>query len=698
MRRASRAIGLGLVATVVLVGPFGAARANHAAPPTGPLRCVDVASTAARSGATGGSAVGDAIAENREIATGFTSRAVATTRSVMAITAHPLASQVACEVLARGGDAMDAAVAAQMVLNLVEPQSSGLGGGAFLLYYDARRRTVDAYDGRETAPAAALANDLRWIDDADRTPPKPDPRASGRSIGVPGTLAMLAMAHRDHGRLPWPRLFEPAIAIATDGFRIGPRMHASIEHDRIGLSRDADAAAYFLDADGHAKAAGALLANPALARTFATIAHDGPSAFYSGDIARDIVAKVADRGVRETSTRADGNDATSITPGRMTLDDLAAYRAKRRPPVCAPYRRHVVCGMGPPSSGGIAVAATLGILSNVDLASSRPDPVDRDGGHPDPLAVHLIAEAERLAYADRDRYVADPDFVPLPGGSARMLLDPAYLASRARLIDPARSMGRAPPGDFGTPPPGLGSTTEHGTSHVIVADRDGNVVTMTTTVEAGFGSFHFVRGFVLNNELTDFAATPVDADGAPVANRLAGRKRPRSTMAPTLVFRRRADGRRGELELATGSAGGALIVDYVVKTLVGALDWALDAQQAVSLIDFGAMNTPTTLVGGEHPDVDAADGGAHDPLVTTLRAMGHRVSVVPQSSGTMMLRRVVVGGRGAWAGGADPRREGVAVGDPVGRWTAERATAPSPRGVADRPACGRSTGDANGGC
>ncbi len=610
----------------------------------GTPRCSGVAVT--------GSGVG-AVTTGPEIATGFASKSPAFSRTVMAVTANPIASRIACDVLADGGSAVDAAIAAQMALNLVEPQSSGIGGGAFLLYYDAAKKTVQSYDGRETAPSAATENYLRYIDDANnRTTPRPTTRASGRSIGVPGVLRMLELAHRDHGRRSWRSLFEPAIAVATQGFRISPRMAASIEAERRGLQRDPEAAAYFLGTDRHGKPAGTVLKSPALARTFAAIARGGAAAFYGGAIARAIVAKIAD-------------DRDGTTPGKVTLADLANYRAKRREPVCTTYRGYQVCGMGPPSSGGIAVASALGILEHFDLAAHAPTAIDRDGGRPDVLGVHLVAEAERLAYADRDRYVADTDLVPLPGGSVDALLDRTYLRSRARLISPTRSMGRAQAGDFGALPLGVATGEEHGTSHMTIGDRDGNVVSMTTTVEAGFGAYHFVRGFLLNNQLTDFASNPVDAAGAPIANRVAANKRPRSAMSPTLVFERAADGGRGDFVLATGSAGGFVIIQFVTKTLVGALDWGLDAQQAVSLIDFGAANSPTTYVGGEHPGVDASDNGAHDPLVVDLRALGHTVSVIPLSSGIALLRRVTVGGRAAWSGGAEPRREYSAVGDPI---------------------------------
>ncbi len=588
-----------------------------------------------------------------EIATGFASKDPAYTRTVMAVTANPISSRVACDVLAKGGTAIDAGVAAQMALNLVEPQSSGIGGGAFLLYYDAATKTVQSYDGRETAPAAATANYLRYIDDVtNQTLPRPTARLSGRSIGTPGVLRMLELAYQDHGRLPWRDLFQPGIDIATNGFFISPRMAASIAADVTNLSRDPDAKAYFLNADGTGKAAGTVLKNPALAATFTAIGNNGASAFYTGDIAQAIIDKV--------------NDTTGgITTGKTTLADLSAYRAQRRDPICTTYRTYFVCGMGPPSSGGITVASALGILENFGIAQYAPTALDRNGGKPTVLGVHLVAEAERLAYADRDKYIADTDFVPLPGGSANTLLNKPYLLTRSQLINTTRSIGTAVPGDLGAVPLGVTAVEEHGTTHLVIADRYGNVLSMTTTVESSFGSYHFARGFILNNQLTDFSATPTDASGVLVANRVAANKRPRSSMAPTLVFATAANGTRGDFVLATGSPGGSSIIWYVVKTLVGSLDWGLDPQQAVAMVDFGAANSPTTNVGGEHPNINATSNGASDPLVIGLRALGHTVSVASQSSGLGMIRRATVAGAPGLIGGADPRREGVALGDVV---------------------------------
>lgn len=343
----------------------------------------------------------------------------------------------------------------------------------------------------------------------------------------------------------------------------------------------------------------------------------------------------------------------------MTADDLAGYTARTREPVCVPYRGKQICGMPPPSSGGIAVAETLGVLEHFPMADHRPTDLDRDGGRPTVQGVHLIAEAERLAYADRDRYVADTDFVALPGGSPEALLGADYLTGRAALISPDRTMGTAKPGEFGPPIAPVAPVPEHGTSQVSIVDAQGNAASLTTTIESAFGSFHMVDGFLLNNQLTDFSAEPVGPDGAPVANRVAPGKRPRSTMAPTLIFDRGAPGSIGPLYAVTGSPGGSTIVQFVVKTVVGLLDWGLDPQQAVSMVDFGAANSPMTNVGGEHPAIDISDDGRHDPLVTGLRELGHQVDIADQSSGLSAIVRADPG----WVGGADPRREGAVMGD-----------------------------------
>ncbi|MGL6236664.1 MAG: gamma-glutamyltransferase family protein [Segniliparus sp.] len=593
---------------------------------------------------------GQDFASRPEHASGYrTGMKAVETRSSMVVTANPLASKAACGVLRSGGTAADALVAAQAVLGLAEPQSSGVGGGAFLLYYDAAKRVLEAYDGRETAPAAATGDYLRQVDEADRTEPKPSARASGRSIGVPGVLRLLELAQREHGAKPWRELFDPAISLADHGFAISPRMAGVIAPEAASLRRDPQAGAYLLHPDGSPRAAGEILTNPAYAKVLGAVASEGADAFYTGAVARDIVDAV-------------GRSDNGRTPGQMALRDLADYRVKKRQPVCVDYRGHQVCEMPGPSSGGIAVAQTLGILSHFDLKKfsdlGKLSDLGDDGGRPDPQAVHLVAEAERLAYADRDKYLADPDFVPPPGGSPAQLLAPAYLAERARLVDPGHSMGVAAAGDFGPVDFAVAPGHEHGTSQITVVDSHGNAASMTTTVESAFGSYHLVDGFFLNNQLTDFSAQPVDDAGRPVANCVQPGKRPRSSMSPTLVFG--AGGpQSGDLEFALGSPGGSTIIQYVVKTLVALLDWGLDPQQAVGMVDFGASNSPTTNIGGEHPLVQAADNGADDPLVAALRKLGHVVDVRPQDSGLSAIRRTATG----WEGGADPRREGVVMGD-----------------------------------
>ncbi|MEO3760458.1 gamma-glutamyltransferase family protein [Mycobacterium sp. B14F4] len=585
-----------------------------------------------------------------EVATSYrTDMTPVRTDSYSVVTASPLATRAACEVLRDGGTAADALVTAQAVLGLVEPQSSGIGGGGFLLYFDAASGAVQAYDGRETAPAAATENYLRWVSDTDRTEPRPDARASGRSIGVPGIVRMLAEAHAEHGKTGWRELFDPAVAMADDGFEIGPRLAAAIADAAPELKVDPQAAEYFLEPDGAAKTEGTRLTNPAYSKTLGVIATD-PQAFYTGAVAQDIVAAVADT-------------SGGRTPGLMTAQDLAGYTVKMREPLCTPYRGREICGMPPPSSGGIAVAATLGILERFPMAEHTPTDMDRNGGRPTVMGVHLVAEAERLAYADRDKYVADTDFVPLPGGSPDTLLGSDYLAGRAALISEQRSMGEAEAGEFGPPTAPVPPPPEHGTSQISIVDAQGNAAALTTTVESAFGSFHMVDGFILNNQLTDFSAEPAGSDGAPIPNRIQPGKRPRSSMAPTLIFGQGRPGQRGELSAVLGSPGGSVIIQFVAKTIVGMLDWGMDPQQAVSMVDFGAANSPKTNVGGEHPNVDTSgppgSAGDHDPLVQGLRELGHQVDLADQSSGLS----VVVRDRTGLIGGADPRREGLVMGD-----------------------------------
>jgi len=558
-----------------------------------------------------------------EIASGRADKPLVSAARHMVVAAHPLAVDAGMQMLARGGSAVDAAIATQLVLNLVEPQSSGIGGGGFMLHFAARDRRLDAYDGRETAPAAAGPG--LFLDAAGKPLAFGSAVVGGRPVGAPGLLRMLVLAHREHGRLPWHTLFLPAIRIAYGGFPISPRLARSIAADPA-LCSEAAVRAYFCDDAGRAKPAGELLRNPAFGDVLMQIAYAGADVFYRGPIAEDIVAAVRTH---------PGN------PGLLSTDDLAGYAAKRRAPLCATYRaRWRVCGMPPPSSGGVAVLQTLGMLQRFDLAHIAPQSAD---------AVHLISEAYRLAYADRARYLADPDYVdvPLPG-----LIDDGYLARRAALIDLERSMGTAqagmPPG--ATVPRGAGAAAElPSTTHMSITDVAGNVVSMTSSIESAFGSKQMVRGFLLNNQLTDFAFAPVDADGRPVANRVESGKRPRSSMAPTIVF-----DRTGRVRAAVGSPGGAAIIQYVSRTLIGLLDWRLDMRMAIGSGHFGATVGPVTTL---------ERGTEAEPLRAALEARGHVVRVDEQTSG---LHGFVIGydgrGRRRIEGAADPRREGVAAG------------------------------------
>ncbi|MGY8526139.1 gamma-glutamyltransferase family protein [Paracidovorax citrulli] len=589
-------------------------------------------------------AVAPALPVAPEAASGWTDKPGWTARSFMVAAANPLATQAGYDILKAGGTAIDAAIATQMVLNLVEPNSSGIGGGAFLMHADGKR--VLAYDGRETAPAGA---DERLFLGADgKAMPFREALVGGRSVGVPGVLRMLELAHREHGKLPWASLFEPAIRLAEQGFAISPRLAAVLAED-ADLASDPAARAYFYLPDGKPKPAGTLLRNPELAAVLREVASQGADAFYRGRIAQDIVSKVRSH---------------PTNPGSLAATDLASYRARVREPICTDYRQWTVCGMPPPSSGGIAIAQMLGMLAALpaaDIAKARPvaPEVGRQGGmqggmqrplEPSVQGTHLFSEVGRLAYADRARYVADTDFVPLPGGSWRSLIDPAYLASRAAGIG-ERSIGVA---KAGTP---AGATLAMAddrspelpsTSHLSVVDRYGNAISMTTSIEHQFGSRQMVRGFLLNNQLTDFSFVAED-NGQPVANRVQPGKRPRSSMAPTLVFKR---GTR-ELVMTVGSPGGSAIINYVAKTLVGTLDWGLGLQQAIALPNIGSRNGPTEL----------EKGRVSDALVQGLKARGHDVRLMEQTSGVQGIMRVTIDGRPAWLGGADPRREGVAMGD-----------------------------------
>lgn len=553
----------------------------------------------------------------------------------MAAAANPLAAEAGREMLRQGGSAIDAAIAMQAVLTLVEPQSSGIGGGAMIVLWDGKQ--VRTYDGRETAPAGATE---KLFLKADGKPMAfTQAQIGGRSVGTPGVLRALELAHRQHGRLPWAKLFEPAIKLAEQGFAISPRLHSLLTADPL-IRQSPDMAAYFLNEDGSVKAVGTRLHNPKLAAVFKRIASEGADALYKGQIAEEIVAKVQQH----------------ANPGSLSLNDLQRYQAKERAPLCTDYKRWQVCGMPPPSSGGIAVAQILGTLQALETRDPRLSltplkPVNSNkpaGMEPAPQAVHLIAEAERLAYADRAQYVADTDFVPVP---VKGLLDPAYLASRASLIG-ERSMGSAKPGT----PPGVQvayapdrSPLRISTSQVVAVDDLGGAVSMTTTIEAAFGSHLMVQGFLLNNQMTDFSFIP-EENGQKVANRVEPGKRPRSSMAPTLIF----DRNTGEFVATVGSPGGSQIIEYVAKTTIGLLDWNLDAQSAINLPNFGSRNGPTELEQGQFSPV----------LIQALKDKGHTVSEIDMTSGTQAIVRVKdAQGKATLTGGADPRREGEALGD-----------------------------------
>ncbi|MEY2934905.1 MAG: gamma-glutamyltransferase [Pseudomonadota bacterium] len=545
-------------------------------------------------------------------------------KGAMVVTANPLATDAALTALRRGGNAIDAFVASQLVLGLVEPQATGLGGGGFLVYYDAKRRQLQTYDAREKAPAGAT----------ERLFLKPDGTElgfseavlSGRSVGVPGVPMLLAVAHRAHGKQRWASLFESALQLAENGFVISPRLSAQIAANATNLARDPAAAAYFLNPDGSAKAAGTLLENPAYAETLGGLRRDGASGFYSGKIAADIARAV---------------QQDPAAPGSLTPADLASYRVVVRAPVCGAYRVFEICGMGPPSSGGVMVAQLLGLLEPYDMAAAGPGTL---------RSVHLFTQANRLAFADRALYLADPDFVDVPVAG---LLDPAYLASRSSLILEDRDLGTATPGV----PPGAARRDAAdasfprfgGTSHSTIRDACGNMVSTTTTVESPFGNNRMVDGFLLNNELTDFAFTPT-INGSPVANRVEPNKRPRSSMAPTIVF-----DPDGEVAYTAGTPGGASIIAVTAQTLIEMIDWKLTPQQAAAFPHF-LNNNGNTLLETTLPSVN----GPLDlnMLAPALTAMGHTVTSGAVVSGTGIIQVSPAG----LIGGADPRREGTVGG------------------------------------
>jgi gamma-glutamyltranspeptidase/glutathione hydrolase len=532
--------------------------------------------------------------------TGREEKAAVSARRHLVVAANPLAAEAGLAMLRAGGSAVDAAIAAQMVLGLVEPQSSGIGGGAFLLHWSGAGRRLRSYDGREAAPAGARPD--RFLDANGQPLAFLDAVASGRSVGVPGVLRALEAAHARHGRLAWAKLFEPAIALAERGFPLSRRLRALAQSDPF-LRRDQAARRLYYDARGRAKPAGATIVNAEYARTLRRIARHGADAFYRGRIAAAIVRALAAQPV----------------PGDITAEDLGRYAAIEREPVCGPYRGWRVCGMGPPSSGGVALLQMLGILERTGFHRVAPQSEE---------AVHLFSEAARLAYADRARYIADPAFAPQPLDG---LLDPAYLDRRARLVT-GRALGQVLPGELGG-----------GTTHLSVVDERGDAVALSSSIEHVFGSRIMVAGFLLNNQLTDFAFDP-RAAGVPAANRVQPGKRPRSTMSPTLAFD--AD---GTLRLVAGSAGGATIVNHVAKLVVALRDWGLDVQEAIALPNFGSTGGPTLIERATR----------YQELGDALAARGHVLNFARMTSGLHAIERRA----GVWRGGADPRREGAARGD-----------------------------------
>jgi gamma-glutamyltranspeptidase / glutathione hydrolase len=557
-----------------------------------------------------------------EPSTGLYKKSLVTFKTQGVAAANPLAVEAGFAMLKQGGSAVDAAIATQLVLGLVEPQSSGIGGGAFALVHEGKTKKLRTYDGRETAPAAAQPN--RFIG-ADGLPMKfYDAVISGKSVGTPGTVALLAAMHKKHGKLAWKKLFGPAIELAEKGFPVSPRLHEVVKVDRF-LKDDPAARAYFFNEKGESWPIGYSLKNPEYAKTLRAIAAN-PRAFYEGEIADAMVAAVRDY-------------ADVAKRGDLTHTDLANYQVMERDPICFSYRAKKLCSMPAPSSGGIAIAQMLAAVERFPIDKWTAGSID---------AVHALAEAGRLAYADRAQYVADPDFIDVPKG----LLDPGYMKSRSALIDMTKSMKRAEPGT----PPGmkvaLGADPNAaltGTSHISIVDKFGNAVSMTTTIEDIFGARKMVRGFLLNNELTDFSMR-FEENGKPVANRVQAGKRPRSTMAPTIVY-----DNKGNPEIITGSPGGSSIANYVLKTLVGMIDWKLDPQTAINLANFGSRNGPTEL----------EKGTPLEALKAPLEARGHAVSIIDLTSGLQALQRTY-NARGkptGWRGGADPRREGMVIGE-----------------------------------
>jgi len=575
------------------------------------------------------SQVSYSIPEQPEMSTGYTEKPGWVTNEFAVAAANPLATDAGYQIIQAGGSAIDAAIAVQMVLTLVEPQSSGIGGGAFLLNWDGEE--VKAYNGRESAPAAA--DEDHFLDDNGEPMPFRDAVRSGKSVGVPGTIAMLKQAHERHGILPWRDLFTPAITLAENGFKVSPRLNQLLAGE--DAFRDDDIASqFYYDENNEARAVGYELKNPALADILRRVANQGIGEFYQSEIAEDIVNRIR----------------SHERPGNMTVADINNYPAQdfETRALCNDWKSYNICGFPPPSSGHIAIMQMLGILEQMESSES-----DFENGLMTAEWMHNYLEAAKLAFADRAKYIGDWDFVDAPAGDWNSLMDPAYLDERADLIGD-QSMGTAEPGNPGEIKAMLGVQPyqpESGTSHISIVDRDGNMVSMTTTIESGFGSrimsdggTGLPGGFILNNELTDFSLSPVDDDGNPMANRVEPGKRPRSSMSPSLVFDRES----GNVLASVGSPGGAAIIHYTAKAIIGMYDWDLNAQDTINLPNFANFNGASALEEDRFP----AD------FIELLREMGHEIRTQPMTSGIQAIQVTEDG----YFGGADPRREGVVMG------------------------------------
>lgn len=551
-----------------------------------------------------------------EYSSGLEQKQLVTAKDWMITAANPLATQAGADILAQGGNAIDAMVTTQLMLGLVEPQSSGIGGGAFLVYWDAENDKLTTYDGRETAPINATP---RLFQDKNGEPLKfYDAVVGGRSVGTPGTVKLMWDTHQKYGKLAWSKLLEPVIKVAEKGFEISPRLATLIEKDAEKLSRFPTTKAYFFNADGSPKTAGTVLKNPDYANTLKAISKQGANAFYQGDIASDII---------QTVQNAPGN------PGVLAQADFDAYQIKQREPVCSAYQSYDICGMGPPSSGALTVGQILAITESFDL---------KEWGPKDARSWQVIADASRLAFADRGMYMADEDFVPMP---TQGLLDPSYLEQRAKLIQPGKALDSV---SAGTPPWSYAATQSQdesielpSTSHFNIVDKEGNVVSITTTIENVFGSRLMTNGFLLNNELTDFSFR-THKDGKPIANRLEPGKRPRSSMAPTIIMH------DDEPYMAVGSPGGSRIIGYVAQSIIAHTQWGMDIQQAI--------NQPHLL--NRFGTLDVEQGTSAEQFKGDLEAMGFKVNVRDLNSG---LHAILIEDN-QLKGAADPRREGAAIG------------------------------------